>query len=263
MRELVVQAANDTNTYEGGNGDRATIQLEIEQLSRELVDLTTMTEFNGIPLLCGRHSQLTTGDGLSIPPPGEYISFPQGIFSAINLLTFSEPLLHQENLHNWGDGYVDMRLQATVTVPPSSRAAVAQVAVSQGDKLTFHFLRLAAAAGSRLIVAAPDGTVFDMDDFPDFALINQHVIDSHVAAQTSLGGNTAVLAFTFNNVSVSGIWTLEVYNSSPIFDSQVISITKTYSSTFAHVGPLIIQSGAQSQQPVGECTSRRKPHPRC
>lgn len=49
MRELVVQAANDTNTSE----DRARIKDEMNQLSTEITEITNKTEFNTKKLLTG------------------------------------------------------------------------------------------------------------------------------------------------------------------------------------------------------------------
>ncbi|MCL2261589.1 MAG: hypothetical protein FWC08_00030 [Defluviitaleaceae bacterium] len=49
IRELLVQAANDTNTYE----NRELIQVEIDQLMQEINDLTFRTQFNTRTLLDG------------------------------------------------------------------------------------------------------------------------------------------------------------------------------------------------------------------
>ena len=49
MRELTVQAGNDTNQAE----DRKAIQAEIKQLSNEIDDISTKTEFNKQKLLDG------------------------------------------------------------------------------------------------------------------------------------------------------------------------------------------------------------------
>lgn len=49
MRELAVQAANDTNGIE----DREAIQLEIDELSKEINRISTDTEYNTMPLLDG------------------------------------------------------------------------------------------------------------------------------------------------------------------------------------------------------------------
>lgn len=50
MRELAVQAANDTND---NDTDRAAIQDEIDQLAREITRISETTEFNGKKLLDG------------------------------------------------------------------------------------------------------------------------------------------------------------------------------------------------------------------
>jgi flagellin len=51
-RELVVQAANDTNTY----ADREQIQKEVDQLAKELTRISNTTEYNGTKLLDGSAS---------------------------------------------------------------------------------------------------------------------------------------------------------------------------------------------------------------
>ena len=55
MRELAVQAASDTNTTD----DRMKIQIEIDELAKELDSLADRTEFNGQKLLSGELSRLT------------------------------------------------------------------------------------------------------------------------------------------------------------------------------------------------------------
>jgi len=61
MRELAVQAANDTNTSD----DRAMIQLEIDQLIEEVDRIANTTEFNTKKLLDGSTSALVSSDKLS------------------------------------------------------------------------------------------------------------------------------------------------------------------------------------------------------
>ena len=61
MRELSVQAANDTNTMT----DRAFIQQEIDDLRQEINRLSNSTQFNGKTLLDGTSSALTSSDKLS------------------------------------------------------------------------------------------------------------------------------------------------------------------------------------------------------
>ena len=63
IRELVVQAANDTNTY----SDRMVIQNEIDQLLSEIDSVALRTEFNTMPLLDGTFS-LTFQHTVTQPP---------------------------------------------------------------------------------------------------------------------------------------------------------------------------------------------------
>src|SRR5690606_10408115 len=58
MRELAVQAANDTNT----DDDRKALQDEIEQLIEEIDRIATNTEFNTKKLLDGSKAEGATGD---------------------------------------------------------------------------------------------------------------------------------------------------------------------------------------------------------
>ena len=63
MRELSVQAANDTNTLE----DRDAIQVEVDKLLDEIDRIGSTTEFNGNGLLDGSFTRVVTYDtnGLS------------------------------------------------------------------------------------------------------------------------------------------------------------------------------------------------------
>lgn len=66
MRELTVQAANDTNVTE----DRAAIQAEIAQLQTEITRIATDTEFNTMAVLdgtfTGKHFQIGANNGQSM-----------------------------------------------------------------------------------------------------------------------------------------------------------------------------------------------------
>ncbi|WP_088102416.1 flagellin [Halalkalibacter urbisdiaboli] len=69
MRELAVQAANDTNT----EYDRDQIQKEIDQLKLEIDDISEKTEFNTRKLLNGFSAVLTTHDGTN---PINLVGYP-------------------------------------------------------------------------------------------------------------------------------------------------------------------------------------------
>lgn len=68
MRELSVQAANDTNS----SGNRASIQKEVDQLYSELDRIAETTQFNGINLLDGSNKSTTLQIGAN---SGETLSF--------------------------------------------------------------------------------------------------------------------------------------------------------------------------------------------
>lgn len=60
IRDLAVQAANDTNT----NDDRANLQDEVTQLLKELDRIATTTQFNGMTLLSGAYASGGASGGL-------------------------------------------------------------------------------------------------------------------------------------------------------------------------------------------------------
>ena len=81
MRELVVQAANDTNTSE----ERQRISEELKQLEEEISAITQKTEFNKKTLLAGSFAN-TTAIYLQVGAnSGQFISFTIGDMSATAL----------------------------------------------------------------------------------------------------------------------------------------------------------------------------------
>jgi len=80
MRELVVQAANDTNTPE----ERQRISEELDQLSEEITEITNKTEFNTKKLLNGDFA--TTALNLQVGANAcQFITFTIGNMSAASL----------------------------------------------------------------------------------------------------------------------------------------------------------------------------------
>lgn len=69
IRELSVQAANDTNTQ----GDRSAIQLEIDALSAEISKIAYGTSFNGHYMLCGGTTETAVEGGGSSGGTGSVI----------------------------------------------------------------------------------------------------------------------------------------------------------------------------------------------
>ncbi len=99
IRELVVQAANDTNEYSVGSEDRAKIMAEIGQLTSEISDMGNRVEFNKIKVLnysSSRSFQIgaNTGQKISfdfndVRVNGSIFSVISGVASAINANNWS------------------------------------------------------------------------------------------------------------------------------------------------------------------------------
>jgi len=69
MRELAIQASNDTND----NAQRSYLDLEFQQLKKQIVQISDNTEWNGFPVLNG-----TTGERVGIKPVYKTVSEPVG-----------------------------------------------------------------------------------------------------------------------------------------------------------------------------------------
>ena len=69
MRELAIQASNDTNN----NDQRSYLDLEFQQLKKQIVQIADNTEWNGFPVLNG-----STGERVGIKPVYKTVSEPMG-----------------------------------------------------------------------------------------------------------------------------------------------------------------------------------------
>jgi len=78
MRELSIQAANDTNS----TSNRASIQAEVDQLYSELDRIATVTQFNGVNLLDGSSGATTLQIGANA---GEQLGFSIGAVTTRDL----------------------------------------------------------------------------------------------------------------------------------------------------------------------------------
>lgn len=93
MRELSVQAANDTLT----DADRQNLSLEFEELKKEITRISTDTEFNTMPLLNGSRTTIQIQAGANA---GQSIGFSIGNMSAeaIGILDSSIKTRDEANL---------------------------------------------------------------------------------------------------------------------------------------------------------------------
>jgi flagellin len=104
LRELVVQAANDTYIHSDVNlsrSDRAKIQAEINQIVQEINSVALRTEFNTMPLLDGRFSRGNTASISLLQPISSSLFNPEsspatsGSSPATNTLSTPAPVAIQ------------------------------------------------------------------------------------------------------------------------------------------------------------------------
>jgi flagellin len=100
MRELAVQAANDTNT----DVDRAEIQKEMNQLTSELNRIGNTTEFNTKKLLDGGGAKATEGTVLTTIEGGK-----AGNISPVETLAASNTAKAETSFYFTNDGNADLR----------------------------------------------------------------------------------------------------------------------------------------------------------
>ena len=101
MRELAVQAGNDTNQFE----DRAALQLEINQLLDEIDQIANYTEFNEMTLLSGRFAA-TDGVGDNAGPMVLQVGANMG-----QAMDFNIERMDAEGLGLLGDNDFDLDLR--------------------------------------------------------------------------------------------------------------------------------------------------------
>jgi len=88
MRELAIQASNDTNN----NEQRSYLDLEFQQLKKQIVQIADNTEWNGFPVLNG-----STGERVGIKPVYKTISEPT-VTDAIQI-TAGQPTSSSASIH--------------------------------------------------------------------------------------------------------------------------------------------------------------------
>lgn len=134
MRELAVQAANDTNTEE----DRAEIQKEINQLAEEITRISTDTEFNTKKLLDGsmtydvKVTNTTAGDNISEISVAAGASISEGTYGIS--IDYAPAVEGQE-----AKGELSGDLKDKITFNPES------VAIGTGE---YEFTYVSAGGGS-------------------------------------------------------------------------------------------------------------------
>ena len=129
MRELAIQASNDTNN----NEQRSYLDLEFQQLKKQIVQIADNTEWNGFPVLNG-----STGERVGIKPVYKTISEPT-VTDAINV-TAGQPTSSSNSIHT------------TLGVTESS--VVTFQALTAGQSVTVAGLTYTSTAGTSAALVA-------------------------------------------------------------------------------------------------------------
>jgi len=117
MRELAVQAANDTNS----NDQRSYLDLEFQQLKKQIVQISENTEWNGFPVLNGTAGEI-------VGPMPVYKDVGNGLFDATvnNAVGSKSSSVSAHTLTTSGTGTLSKagRLDVTIATGAASGTAV-------------------------------------------------------------------------------------------------------------------------------------------
>ena len=110
MKELAIDAANDSNTDE----DRHTVQKEIAQRRKVINDIAIGTQYNGKILLDGRYTKQTIfieANVGTIDEQNAYVNGVTGMFSSV------KATMRKTGAMSWADGKMAYKNPANVFVP--------------------------------------------------------------------------------------------------------------------------------------------------
>ena len=114
MRELAVQAANDTNT----DSDRGELQKEIDQLTKEIDRIANTTEFNTLKLLDGSKKGLVEAeDSKATLQNNSHVSFTLGTVATNIADSFTVVITAKQEGTTFNAGNFDVSVVGTSTVP--------------------------------------------------------------------------------------------------------------------------------------------------
>lgn len=193
MRELSIQAANDTNTSD----DRDAMQLEIDQLSQEIDRIAETTEFNTKKLLNGNAASTatigTTNDANIDSAQMQGAELEGGEYT----LEVSSNSTGQITSVSDGDGSTDTTgLEAAnavaLTDPAVSSYGLYEIQVEDGTN-----------SGKKVTLTAPDGTVTSLDDQDATADIT--IGDFTIAANSITGNGTVEVMVETTELEVTDV----------------------------------------------------------
>ncbi|MDL2263428.1 flagellin [Synergistaceae bacterium OttesenSCG-928-I11] len=241
MRELAVQAANDTLTQE----DRSYIQAEIDQLKEEITRISTTTQFNKKQLLDGSGGALWSTDNLAtkvivngglreIDQFGQK-SAREGNFKITidsipgqsqtqktDIFKIKHPNVIMNVTLNKGAGFESVRVD---NLPAGNYNVIAGTAVAaDGVVHAAYFAKagqiITAAAGLTVTASSADLVAELLDiDWTEMGITdNQSILMEVVSVNTAAGAESVSFRLQIKSLSVDG--TLNSYNDSNFLVTQ-------------------------------------------
>ncbi|UFS56058.1 hypothetical protein LN050_09900 [Comamonadaceae bacterium M7527] len=215
MRELSIQAMNDTNTGE----QRGYLDLEFQQLKQEIVRISETTEWNGYPLLNG-----TNGVAQGEQPVYKVQSTPETVTAPVAAGTdkaIAEPI--EQQLMSFTDADTQVR-----PVTFGASAANGAISVTMDDSVAVNFLVTAGDTAAE--VAAKAVTALNNDS--TFVALNRLAVDEGdgvvniVMSRDDAGidKNVTIAQLTTDAAAASVITTAYDGTSSPI-QPQIDTLT--------------------------------------
>jgi len=218
MRELAVQSATDTNT----NADRAKIQLEIDELAKEITRISNTTEFNTRNLLAGG-LETTFHIGAN---EKQNVSLDIGAMDAYTLGVAADAIAA-----TLASGAVDID---AVTVTGSAAAIVSGNTITVSAALVSDATN-AVMTGTTAVVAITSGNAGDLVlsiDSGDPETITLAAGDDNDAILTKI--NNALGSGASASINTSGI--LTITSASTGADSSVEVLGTSTAATLAALG---------------------------
>ncbi|WP_310614906.1 flagellin [Limnohabitans sp.] len=214
MRELAIQAVNDTND----NAQRSYLDLEFQQLKQQIVQIADNTEWNGFPVLNG-----TAGERVGEMPVFKATSKNQ--FGGV----FIDPTTTR-TINGAGSGEVQ-----TLTLAPVSPATVPSEGIVSVAGVSVQITATEAAAGMATVMNKIKSTLTDSTFF-----------NANSGRKVELTGTTGELKITYNNTDGDVPDTAITLGSSNMSATTPVVARKAMTSAtevFANNGKFL-QSGA-------------------
>jgi len=146
MRELAIQAANDTNS----NDQRSYLDLEFQQLKKQIVQISENTDWNGFPLLNGTAGEIVgplpvykaTGNGLYDSTLTHSVVANSAITSVAGSTVTTSGTGTLEK-----SGHLEIKLTAAM-VAVGTRAGTAELRMEDGTVVPLNFTIVESTTGS-------------------------------------------------------------------------------------------------------------------